>query len=113
MVWHGIGVRGDDGGDGRPDGPDRPPNGPESRVEPSTASQSSTDPLPSEKGIDKPDSSTPVEDGRGCRGFSGLNSLSIPAKWKLTGKTLYTLYPLPEALPEFHKAVDDLKGGSR
>lgn len=64
MVWHGIGVRGDDGGDGRPDGPDRPPNGPESRVEPSTASQSSTDPLPSEKGIDKPDSSTPVE-GRG------------------------------------------------
>jgi putative DNA primase/helicase len=29
MVWHGIGVRGDDGGDGRPDDPDRPPNGPD------------------------------------------------------------------------------------
>jgi phage/plasmid-associated DNA primase len=118
MVWHGIGVRSeDDGPDGGPEPPQPgpvPDSGRESRVEPSTPSQPSTNPLPEEKGLDKPNSGGGEGESRGLSRKKGLTA-ELPTRiCELTGKTLYTLYyPLPDSLLEFQKAVDDLKGGSR
>jgi phage/plasmid-associated DNA primase len=117
MVWHGIGVRSDDGDDGGSDGPERPDptpdGGPESRVEPSTESRPSTDPLPSENGVDKPNSQGDGRESRGLSSKKGLTDELTTRNSELTGKTLYTLYSGPNPLLEFEKAVDELKRESK
>jgi hypothetical protein len=99
MAWHGIGVRTEDG--------DPPP---ESKVEPSTPSEPSTDPLPPESGLGKPNSQNVQEESRGLDPKKGLTGSFLYAKRRLPGKTLYTLYSEPNSLPDFAKAVDELKG---